>query len=658
MDTVWAMEHWPLGVVRATACTLLAAGVAQLLLSKLAVRSPRVHRLAWLLVIAQGWLVMTWTWQVEVERVPAPAVPRAALDQNLSVMIAEPPPQVVATVDDRPATWSLATWSLAAWSFVTTAPATVFAVCWGLGVAVLVGANVRRYGAMVRRLPRGSVPQRADWCDEWQRSTAALGVRRRVVLRISERLGPLLCYLPFAHRVLVPRALWTRLVRTEREAILRHELAHLVRGDLWKSLLVRLVALPQWFNPAVWWAVRRFDEAGEWATDDLARGLTVEEELDYARALVRVAEHVHAPLASTMSAGGGVVTRRIKRLITPRFKEEPAMKKWIVVAVLVGIAAVQLVRVQLVEKKAPPVRPTEWVPTAAQEGLVKYEPDAVKQTTAPRPPAKRPLPDYRVAPPDVLTVDLVGGEPKSDKLAPGDRVIVTATESLPIGHRTQIVAQVDDKGTLGQPGGVLLWNSFEAAGLTVEQCAEKIAASMTNSLGIESPQVTVKRTGSTAFVGQHLVGPDGTLNLGMHGDVYVAGMNLAEVKAAVEEHLSAFYEQPKVAVDVFAYNSQVYYVIVQGNGPGDNVYRFSATGNETVLDAVAQVNGLVNDQVERIWVAQPAPDESGGDRELPVDWNAITSGGSTETNYQLLPGDRLFIEYARAAEVGKAETPV
>ncbi|MEZ6069576.1 MAG: M56 family metallopeptidase [Pirellulales bacterium] len=287
MDTAWAMEHWPLGVARATACTLLAAGVAQLLLSKLEVRSPRVHRLAWLLVIAQGWLVMTWTWQVEVEREPAPAVPRAVTDHNLSVMVAEPQPPVVATVDDRPATWSLATWSLAAWSFVTTAPATVFAVCWGLGVAVLVGANVWRYAAMVRRLPRGSVPQRADWCDEWQRSTAALGVRRRVVLRISERLGPLLCYLPFTHRVLVPRELWTRLERTEREAILRHELAfHLVRGDLWKSLLVRLVALPQWFNPAVWWAVRRFDEAGEWATDDLARGLTADEELDYARALV------------------------------------------------------------------------------------------------------------------------------------------------------------------------------------------------------------------------------------------------------------------------------------------------------------------------------------------------------------------------------------
>jgi hypothetical protein len=28
---------------------------------------------------------------------------------------------------------------------------------------------------------------------------------------------------------------------------------------------------------------------------------------------------------------------------------------------------------------------------------------------------------------------------------------------------------------------------------------------------------------------------------------------------------------------------------------------------------------------------------------LPVDWVAITKGGSTVTNYQILPGDRVFI---------------
>jgi hypothetical protein len=28
---------------------------------------------------------------------------------------------------------------------------------------------------------------------------------------------------------------------------------------------------------------------------------------------------------------------------------------------------------------------------------------------------------------------------------------------------------------------------------------------------------------------------------------------------------------------------------------------------------------------------------------LPIDWDSIVRGGSTETNYQIMPGDRVFI---------------
>ena len=49
----------------------------------------------------------------------------------------------------------------------------------------------------------------------------------------------------------------------------------------------------------------------------------------------------------------------------------------------------------------------------------------------------------------------------------------------------------------------------------------------------------------------------------------------------------------------------------------------------------------------RIWVARPAPDCLGCDQVLPVDWNAITQGGVVRTNYQLFPGDRVYISADR-----------
>ena len=79
------------------------------------------------------------------------------------------------------------------------------------------------------------------------------------------------------------------------------------------------------------------------------------------------------------------------------------------------------------------------------------------------------------------------------------------------------------------------------------------------------------------------------------------GQTLAEAKQSIERHLSQSLDQPKVSLSVFGYNSKVYYVILQGAGLGDGVYRFPVTGNETVLDAIAQINGL--EAIRRLFCA-------------------------------------------------------
>ena len=48
-----------------------------------------------------------------------------------------------------------------------------------------------------------------------------------------------------------------------------------------------------------------------------------------------------------------------------------------------------------------------------------------------------------------------------------------------------------------------------------------------------------------------------------------------------------------------------------------------------------------------MWVARPAPGGFGCEQILPVDYAAITQGGSTATNYQIMSGDRVFIESDR-----------
>ena len=62
-----------------------------------------------------------------------------------------------------------------------------------------------------------------------------------------------------------------------------------------------------------------------------------------------------------------------------------------------------------------------------------------------------------------------------------------------------------------------------------------------------------------------------------------------------------------------------------------------------MLDAISQIGGLSAVSSKKIWVARPAPSDCGHDQILPVDWCGITRHGQVKTNYQLLPGDRVYI---------------
>jgi polysaccharide export outer membrane protein len=101
-----------------------------------------------------------------------------------------------------------------------------------------------------------------------------------------------------------------------------------------------------------------------------------------------------------------------------------------------------------------------------------------------------------------------------------------------------------------------------------------------------------------------------------------------------------------------AYNSKVYYVVIDGGGYGQQVFRFPITGNETVLDAISQINGLppVADK-SLVWVARATPDDKAHPAVLPVDWHGITQDGSAATNYQIFPGDRIYVHSQKIIRV-------
>src|SRR5262249_8157238 len=73
------------------------------------------------------------------------------------------------------------------------------------------------------------------------------------------------------------------------------------------------------------------------------------------------------------------------------------------------------------------------------------------------------------------------------------------------------------------------------------------------------------------------------------------------------------------------------------------ILRLPITGSETVLDGIANAGGLppVSSR-KKIWLARPSPKSCY--QILPVDWEVITRGGDPTTNWQLMPGDRIFVD--------------
>jgi polysaccharide export outer membrane protein len=252
------------------------------------------------------------------------------------------------------------------------------------------------------------------------------------------------------------------------------------------------------------------------------------------------------------------------------------------------------------------------------------------------------LEEYVIDPPDILSIDLLNPVPKPPyRIQPLDALAV-AVSGTPKDEPINEVYAVDPEGTVTLGGR---YGAVQVVGLTTAEAKEAIEKHLAAELN--NPKVTVQLAQSRGLQpvrGSHLVRPDGHVALGGYGSVRVAGLTLTQAKAAIEAKLSDTLLNPTVAVDVLGYNSKTYYVIFDFGGAGQQIRQLPVTGNETVLDAMAQMNGLsVVSDPARMFVARSTvcgePEQI-----LPVDWHAVTNCGRADTNYRLLPGDRVYVQ--------------
>ena len=120
----------------------------------------------------------------------------------------------------------------------------------------------------------------------------------------------------------------------------------------------------------------------------------------------------------------------------------------------------------------------------------------------------------------------------------------------------------------------------------------------------------------------------------------------AERRRSMDRRIVDQLAKNKVSVRLVNWDSKRFYVLGEVNSPGS----FNFVGNETVLDAIVQAGGLNSKANQhQIIVTRPTPCDSCR-TVMRVCYQQIVQLGDSSTNYQLQPGDRVFVPSLTFAE--------
>ena len=152
--------------------------------------------------------------------------------------------------------------------------------------------------------------------------------------------------------------------------------------------------------------------------------------------------------------------------------------------------------------------------------------------------AMRPLPAYRLEPPDVVAIDM----PRMVPIPPYRAEIY---DTLQIHVSNALASQPIDNYFSVEAEGVLnlgpTYGTVRVLGKTLAEIKKAVEKKL--DMIIRDPEVSVqlaKVYAAQQISGQYLIGPDGTINLRRYGLVQVAGKTIPEAKAALEKLLSKF----------------------------------------------------------------------------------------------------------------------
>ncbi len=188
----------------------------------------------------------------------------------------------------------------------TRSPAAVVSRIWAIGVVLLAAVQWIQYSTIKKQLWKHSAVFSED-----EKVLARFGVK--VPVRRGDVASPMTFGL-LCPAIFLPR----ELPEEDVPMVLRHEVCHLRRGDLWYKGLFLLCGCVHWFNPLVWKLGRVAGAHLELCCDeDVVAGQDTRFRKEYGQLLLRSAAAVGTVMPAT-GLGGSDLKGRLMNLFTQK----------------------------------------------------------------------------------------------------------------------------------------------------------------------------------------------------------------------------------------------------------------------------------------------------------------------------------------------------
>jgi beta-lactamase regulating signal transducer with metallopeptidase domain len=174
---------------------------------------------------------------------------------------------------------------------------------WLIGVIALSVRSLGGWWLIQRLRATATIEPSAAAQAAFQRIASALGIRRPVLLRVTNAIAGPITVGAVRSLVLLPLTAATSLSPDELEVVLAHELAHVRRADFFWNLLQTLAETLFFFHPAVWWIGSQIRHERELCCDDLALNVCPNP-MVYAKALFHLEEQRSQNLRLAMALDG------------------------------------------------------------------------------------------------------------------------------------------------------------------------------------------------------------------------------------------------------------------------------------------------------------------------------------------------------------------